>query len=218
MRVLIVDDERDLARAIARGLRRDGTAVDEAYDGEDGLAKALINDYDVIILDRNLPRLHGDDVCRRLRAEHVEVRVIMLTAAAEVSDRVDGLTLGADDYLPKPFAFDELRARVLALARRGGPVRPPVLARTGVQLDPATHEVTRDGHRIDLSPKEFAVLYELLRADGGAVSAEALLERVWDEHIDPFSNAVRVAVMTLRKRLGAPPIIETVTGAGYRIS
>lgn len=218
MRVLIVEDERDLARAIARGLRRDGTAVDEAYDGEDGLAKALVNEYDVVILDRNLPRLHGDEVCRRLRADHIPARVIMLTAAAEVADRVDGLTLGADDYLPKPFAFDELRARVLALARRGGPARPPVLDRGGVRLDPATHAVTRDSRRIDLSPKEFAVLQELLRADGAVVSAEELLERVWDEHADPFSNVVRVTVMTLRKRLGAPPVIETVVGAGYRMT
>ena len=217
MRVLIVEDERDLAAAVARGLGRDGIAVDEAHDGDDGLEKALVNDYDVVILDRNLPRLHGDEVCRALRAEGVTARVIMLTAAGEVSDRVDGLNLGADDYLTKPFAFEELRARVHALARRGGPARPPVLERAGVRLDPATREVTRDGAPVELSPKEFGVLEELLRADGAVVSTEDLLERVWDEHTDPFSNVVRVTVMTLRKRLGEPPIIHTVVGAGYRI-
>lgn len=218
MRVLIIEDERDLAAAIARGLRRDGIAVDESHDGEDGLEKALVNEYDVVILDRNLPRLHGDEVCRSLRAEGVTAQVIMLTAAAEVADRVAGLTLGADDYLPKPFAFDELRARVLALARRGGAARPPVLERAGVRLDPATREVQRDGRRVELSPKEFGVLEALLASDGAVVSAETLLERVWDEHVDPFSNVVRVTVMTLRKRLGEPAVIETVVGAGYRVA
>ncbi len=218
MRVLIVEDERDLAAALARGLRRDGIAVDEAHDGEDGLEKALVNGYDVVILDRNLPRLHGDEVCRSLRAEGVEARVIMLTAAAEVADRVAGLTLGADDYLPKPFAFEELRARVLALARRGGPARPPVLERAGIRLDPAAREVSRDGRRIELAPKEFGVLEVLLGAGGAVVSAETLMERVWDEHTDPFSNVVRVAMMTLRRRLGEPGVIETVVGAGYRIA
>ena len=218
MRVLIVEDERDLAAAVARGLRRDGVAVDEAYDGENGLEKALVNEYDVIVLDRNLPRMHGDELCRHLRAEGIDARVIMLTAAAEISDRVDGLNLGADDYLPKPFAFEELRARVQALARRSGPARPPVLQRAGVTLDPARREVTRAGRRVELSPKEFGVLEELLRADGDVVSPEALLERVWDEHTDPFSNVVRVTVMTLRRRLGDPPVVETVVGAGYRIA
>ena len=217
MRVLIVEDERDLASAVGRGLRRDGVAVDEAYDGDSGLEKALVNEYDVIILDRNLPRLHGDDVCRQLRAEGIEARVIMLTAAAEIDDRVAGLNLGADDYLPKPFAFEELRARVHALARRSGPARPPVLERAGVRVDPASREVSREGRRIDLSPKEFGVLEELMRAEGTVVSAEELLERVWDEYTDPFSNVVRVTVMTLRKRLGEPAVIETVVGAGYRI-
>lgn len=218
MRVLIVEDERDLSGAIARGLRRDGLAVDEAHDGEDGLEKALVNEYDVVILDRNLPGLHGDDVCRELRAQGVDVRVIMLTAASEIGDRVAGLNLGADDYLPKPFAFDELRARVHAMARRTGAARPPLLERAGVSLNPATHEVSRSGSRIELSPKEFGVLAELLRADGAVVSSEQLLERVWDEHTDPFSNVVRVAVMTLRKRLGDPPVVETVVGVGYRLS
>jgi DNA-binding response OmpR family regulator len=217
MRVLIVEDERDLSAAIARGLRRDGMAVDEAYDGIHGLEKASVNGYDVIILDRNLPRMHGDEVCRQLRADRVEARIIMLTAAVEVADRVEGLNLGADDYLAKPFAFEELRARVHALARRGGPGRPAIMERAGVRLDPATRDVTRDGVHVDLSPKEFGVLEELLRAEGAVVSAEALLEHVWDEHTDPFSNVVRVTVMTLRKRLGEPPVIETVVGAGYRI-
>ncbi len=217
MRVLIVEDERDLSAAVARGLRRDGMAVDEAHDGEDGLEKALVNGYDVVILDRNLPRLHGDEVCRALREHGSDARVIMLTAAAEVTDRVDGLNLGADDYLPKPFAFEELRARVHALARRSGPARPPVLERAGVVLDPATRRVTRNGAAVDLTPKEFGVLEELLRADGAVVSAEDLLERVWDEHTDPFSNVVRVTVMTLRRRLGEPAVIQTVVGAGYRI-
>jgi DNA-binding response OmpR family regulator len=217
VRVLIVEDERDLAAAIARGLARDGIAVDQAADGASGLEKASVNDYDVVILDRHLPRVHGDDVCRRLRADGVPARILMLTAAADVAARVEGLNLGADDYLPKPFAFDELRARVHALARRGGAARAPVLERRGVRLDPATREVTRDGRPVDLSPKEFGVLLELLRADGAVVSAEDLLERVWDEHADPFSNVVRVAVMTLRRRLGEPPVIDTVVGAGYRI-
>lgn len=217
MRILIIEDERDLAAAIARGLRRDGLAVDEAHDGEDGFEKAITNAYDVIILDRNLPRLHGDEVCRRLRQERSEARVIMLTASADIADRVAGLNIGADDYLPKPFAFDELRARVQALARRSGPARPPVLERDGLRLDPATRVVTRESRRIDLSPKEFGVLEALLAADGAIVSAEVLLEHVWDEHTDPFSNVVRVTVMTLRRRLGDPPVIETVVGAGYRI-
>lgn len=217
MRVLIVEDERDLASAVARGLRRDGMAVDEAYDGAEGLEKALVNEYDVIILDRNLPRMHGDQVCSQLRAEGTDARIIMLTAAAEISDRVSGLNLGADDYLSKPFAFEELRARVHALARRSGPARPPILEQRGIRLDPATRQVSRDGRRIDLPPKEFGVLEALLRAEGAVVSAEALLEGVWDEHTDPFSNVVRVTVMTLRKHLGDPAVIETIVGAGYRI-
>ena len=218
MRVLVVDDERDLASAIARGLRRDGIAVDEAYDGDAALEKALLTEYDVIVLDRNLPRMHGDEVCRSLREVGAAARVLMLTAAVEVADRVDGLNLGADDYLTKPFAFDELRARVQALARRSGPARPAALARAGVRLDPASRTVTRDGREVGLTPKEFGVLAELMRAEGAVVSSEELLERVWDENADPFSNVVRVTVMTLRKRLGEPPVIDTVVGAGYRIA
>lgn len=217
MRVLIVEDEADLAAAVARGLRRDAFAVDVAGDGEDGLEKALTNEYDVIVLDRDLPRLHGDEVCRRLREAGAEARVLMFTAASDVADRVNGLNLGADDYLTKPFAFEELLARVHALARRSGPARPPLLVRAGIRLDPSRREVTRDEARLELSPKEFAVLAELLRADGAVVTSEQLLERVWDEQADPMSNVVRVTVSTLRRRLGAPPVIETVVGAGYRI-
>lgn len=217
MRVLIVEDERDLSAAVARGLRRDGFAVDVADDGREGLEKALTNDYDVIVLDRNLPRMHGDEVCRQLREAGSEARILMFTAASEVVDRVNGLNLGADDYLTKPFAFEELLARTHALARRSGPARPPVLERAGVRLDLSTREASRDGERLELSPKELAVLTELLRADGAVVSSEHLLEHVWDEHTDPMSNVVRVTVMTLRKRLGEPPVIETVVSAGYRI-
>lgn len=217
MRVLIVEDEADLAAAVARGLRRDRFAVDVAGDGEDGLEKALTNEYDVIVLDRDLPGLHGDEVCRRLRDAEAAARILMFTAASDVADRVRGLNLGADDYLTKPFAFEELLARVHALARRSGPARPPRLARAGIALDPSTREVTREGAPVELAPKEFAVLAELLRADGAIVTTEQLLERVWDEQTDPMSNVVRVTVMTLRRRLGAPPVVETVVGAGYRI-
>ncbi|MGE0228231.1 MAG: response regulator transcription factor [Dehalococcoidia bacterium] len=217
MRVLIIEDEVDLAAAVARGLRRERFAVDIAGDGLDGLEKALANEYDVVILDRNLPLLHGDEVCRRLREAGAGARVIMFTASSDVADRVSGLNLGADDYLTKPFAFEELVARVHALARRSGPARPPLLERAGIRLDPSTREVTRDGAAVELSPKEYAVLAELLRAAGAVVTSEQLLERVWDEHADPMSNVVRVTVMTLRRRLGAPPVVETVVGAGYRI-
>jgi DNA-binding response OmpR family regulator len=217
MRLLIVEDERDLADALARGLRRDGWAADVAFDGTAGLEKAEITDYDVVLLDRNLPGVHGDEVCRRLHARGSAARILMLTAAGSVEDRVEGLDLGADDYLPKPFDFDELRARLRALARRGAETRTPALERAGIRLDPALRTVTRDGESITLTPKEFAVLEILLRADGRVVSTEELLERAWDEHTDPFTNAVRVVVMTLRRRLGDPPVIETVVGTGYRI-
>ena len=217
MRVLVVEDERDLADAIARGLRRDGMAVDVALDGEAALDRAAATDYDVVVLDRNLPKLHGDEVCRELVAAGRGARVLMLTAASAVADRVDGLDLGADDYLGKPFDFDELRARIRALSRRGGLARPPVLERAGVTLDPARRTASRDGRALELTPKEFAVLRLLLEADGAVVSAEELLERAWDENADPFTNSVRVAVMTLRRALGEPPIIETVVGSGYRV-
>ena len=217
MRVLVVEDERDLAEAIARGLRRDGLAVDVALDGEAALEKAAINSYDVVVLDRDLPKVHGDDVCRELGARGSEARVLMLTAAAGIADRVDGLDLGADDYLSKPFDFAELKARIRALDRRRGPRRTTELSAGGVTLDPARHRVTRDGAPVELSRKEFAVLEVLMQAQGEVVSAEELLERAWDEHTDPFTNAVRVTIMNLRRRLGDPPLIETVVGVGYRI-
>jgi DNA-binding response OmpR family regulator len=216
MRVLIVEDERVLADAIAEGLREESIAVDVVYDGDDALERASHTAYDVLVLDRDLPTVHGDDVCRELAGRYPG-RILMLTAAGDVADRVDGLTLGADDYLPKPFVFGELVARVRALGRRSGTAVPPVLERAGVRLDPHRRTVLRDGRALRLTRKEFSVLEELLRADGGVVSAETLLERAWDEHIDPFSNIVRVTMATLRRKLGDPPLIETVTGAGYRL-
>jgi two-component system, OmpR family, response regulator VanR len=217
MRVLIAEDEPRVAGAVARGLRREGLAVDVAADGSEALLKARVTRYDVVVLDRDLPEVHGDEVCRLLTAERPETRVLMLTAASGVEDRVEGLALGADDYLSKPFAFAELVARVRALGRRAGPARPPVLERGGVTLDPARREVLRDGRPVALSPKEHAVLEVLLEADGAVVSAEELLERAWDEQVDPLTNSVRMVVMTLRRKLGAPPVIETVAGAGYRL-
>jgi DNA-binding response OmpR family regulator len=216
MRVLIVEDERVLADAIAEGLREESIAVDVVYDGDDALERASHTAYDVLVLDRDLPTVHGDDVCRELAGRYPG-RILMLTAAGDVADRVDGLTLGADDYLPKPFVFGELVARVRALGRRSGTAVPPVLERAGVRLDPHRRTVLRDGRALRLTRKEFSVLEELLRADGGVVSAETLLERAWDEHIDPFGNIVRVTMATLRRKLGDPPLIETVTGAGYRL-
>jgi DNA-binding response OmpR family regulator len=218
MRVLIVEDERPLADAVARGLRHRAMAVDVAHDGQNALSKSALVDYDVVVLDRDLPGLHGDEVCRALRAEESAPAVLMLTAAGELDQIVEGLALGADDYLAKPFAFPELLARVQALGRRPRRALPPVLARGDLELDPARHEVRRAGKPIELQRKEFAVLRALLEADGRVVSSEELLERVWDEHVDPFTNVVRVVVMTLRRKLGDPPPIETVTGAGYRIS
>ncbi|TMR06328.1 response regulator transcription factor [Actinomadura soli] len=217
MRVLIVEDERVLADAIAEGLREEAMAVDVVYDGDDALERASYNEYDVVVLDRDLPTVSGDDVCRGLVERRSPVRILMLTAAGDVDDRVDGLSLGADDYLPKPFVFGELVARVRALARRSGPPVPPVLERRGIRLDPHRRKVAREGRELRLTKKEFAVLEELMRAEGGVVSAERLLERAWDENIDPFSNIVRVTMATLRRKLGQPPVIETVTGSGYRL-
>jgi DNA-binding response OmpR family regulator len=217
VRVLVVEDEVVLAAAITRGLRREGMAVDVAFDGADALEKAAINRYEVIVLDRDLPGVHGDEVCRKLAAEQTTSRILMLTAAGTVDDRVEGLNLGADDYLGKPFAFSELLARIRALARRGDEPTPPVLSRHDVVLDPARREATRGGHFLRLTRKEFGVLEVLLAADGAVISAEELLERVWDEHADPFTHTVRVTVMNLRRKLGAPPLIETVIGAGYRL-
>jgi DNA-binding response OmpR family regulator len=217
MRVLVVEDERLLADAVAVGLRREAFAVDVAYDGSAGLERLSVNDYDVVVLDRDLPSIHGDDVCRRLVADHLGVRVLMLTAAADVLDRVEGLGLGADDYLGKPFVFAELVARVRALGRRSRKAVPPVLEYDGLLLDPARRDVTRDGRLVPLGRKEFGVLEELMRAEGAVVSAEQLLEKVWDENADPFTNVVRVTVMTLRKKLGDPPLIQTVVTVGYRL-
>jgi len=215
--VLVVEDENVLADAIAEWLRRESFAVDVAYDGDAALERLGVNEYAVVVLDRDLPVVHGDDVCRAIVDAGGETRVLMLTASAAVRERVAGLALGADDYLTKPFALVELSARVHALTRRARPAAPPTLRRAGIQLDPARHEVRRDDRHVALSRKEFAVLAELLRADGAVVSAEELLERAWDEHIDPFTNVVRVTVMKLRRKLGDPPVIETVPGAGYQI-
>lgn len=217
MRVLVVEDERLLADAIAKGLRRETMAVDVVYDGAAAWEYTSVNEYDVVVLDRDLPSMSGDEVCRRIVESGAPTRILMLTAAADVLDRVAGLGLGADDYLGKPFVFAELVARVRALGRRSAPAVKPVLERSGLRLDPARREVTRDGRPVQLSPKEFAVLEVLLRAGGAAVSTEQLLEKAWDENTDPFTNVVRVTVMTLRRRLGEPAVVVTVPGAGYRI-
>jgi DNA-binding response OmpR family regulator len=217
MRVLIVEDEEILADTIAEGLRGEAIAVDVVYDGADALYRTSYIDYDVIVLDRDLPEVHGDEVCRKLSEGRQVGRILMLTAAGEVEEKIDGLSLGADDYLAKPFVFDELVARIRALGRRSAPPLPPVLERAGIRLDPRRRAVTRDGRPVTLTKKEFTVLEELMRAEGAVVSAEELLDRAWDEHIDPFSNIVRVTMATLRKKLGNPPVIETVTGSGYRL-
>ncbi|MEU8135577.1 response regulator transcription factor [Streptodolium elevatio] len=216
MRVLLVEDEQPLARYIEAGLRKNGFTVDVAVDGRSALDKCEVTPYDVVVLDRDLPVVHGDAVCRRL-ARQGRSRVLMLTASDAVEDRVGGLMLGADDYLGKPFAFSELVARVHALIRRSAPARPPVLQAAGLALDPARRSAERDGRLLRLTPKEFGVLHQLLAANGDVVSAETLLDKIWDEHADPFTNAVRITVGTLRRKLGEPPLIETVTGAGYRI-
>jgi DNA-binding response OmpR family regulator len=217
VRVLVVEDERNLADAIVRGLRRQGMAVDVAYDGNAGHEMALVTRYDVVVLDRDLPGVPGDQICADLVSSGALTRVLMLTASASVADRVEGLQLGADDYLPKPFAFDELVARVQALGRRATPAAPPVLTVADLVLDPARRVVSRGGLPVELTNKEFGVLAELLKARGAVVSSEELLERVWDANTDPFTTTVRVTVMTLRKKIGDPPLIETVVGAGYRV-
>jgi DNA-binding response OmpR family regulator len=217
VRVLVAEDEEFLADAIARGLRREGMAVDVALSGTDALDKARVYPYDVVVLDRDLPGVHGDDVCRALLADGSTARVLMLTASAAVDDRVAGLTLGADDYLGKPFAFTELVARLRALGRRSGASVPVVLARGDVVVDVARHVAARDGRDLGLTRKELGVLQVLVEADGIVVSAEELLDRVWDEHADPFTNTVRVTIANLRRKLGEPPVIETVIGAGYRV-
>ncbi|OPC84772.1 DNA-binding response regulator [Embleya scabrispora] len=217
MRVLVTEDEELLADLVARGLRRAAIAVDVAYDGESALERLAVNDYDVLVLDRDLPGTHGDEVCRRVVAGRLRTRILMLTAAGTVPERVAGLRLGADDYLPKPFEFAELLARVQALGRRAAPAVPPVLEKHGIVLDSARRQVTRNGEYVRLAHKEFAVLATLMAADGAVVSAEELLERVWDENIDPFSNTVRVTMSKLRAKLGDPQVIRTVPGSGYLI-
>jgi DNA-binding response OmpR family regulator len=217
MRVLLVEDHAKLALTIADGLRRLGMAVDVAFDGQDALNHTAVTDYDVVVLDRDLPGIHGDEVCRRVVADGLDCRVLMLTAAGTIRDRVEGLRLGADDYLPKPFDASELVARIQALGRRSGRRTPTTLTCGDLTLDPARRLACRGERRLDLNPKEFAVLEQLLIADGGVVSAEELLQRVWDEHANPFTQAVKSTVSRLRAKLGDPPLLETVAKSGYRI-
>jgi DNA-binding response OmpR family regulator len=217
MRVLVIEDDEELAETVATGLRDARMAVDVALDGEAGLARAFLHEYEVIVLDRDLPLVHGDEVCARLVAAGGRSRVLMLTAASENEDLVDGLGLGADDYLTKPFAFAVLLARIGALARRAQPSIPPVLVHGDIVLDTAKRRAQRAGRPLVLRPKEFAVLELLLAAEGRVVSAEELLERVWDDAVDPFTAAVKVTISRLRAKLGDPPVIETVAKAGYRI-
>ena len=217
MRVLVVEDFEVLARSIGTGLRREGMAVDVVLDGDDALEHLAVTRYDVIVLDRDLPGVHGDEVCRQIVAGESQSRVLMLTAASTVKERVDGLGLGADDYLPKPFDFAELVARVRALARRSTTALPPVLEGGDMTLDPSARTASRAGRRLELSPKEFAVLECLLASGGRVVSAEELLDRVWDEAADPFTTAVKTTIRRLRAKLGSPPVIHTVREGGYRI-
>jgi len=217
VRVLVIEDDEEMAQAVASGLRREKMAVDVAFDGTAGLERALLNDYDVVVLDRDLPGLHGDDVCAELVAAGCRSRVLMLTAAAAAEDLVDGLGIGADDYLPKPFDFPVLVARIGALMRRAQPAIPPLLCRGDLTLDTAQRRAFRGNRRLELAPKEFGVLELLLASQGRIVSAEELLERVWDEAADPFTTAVKITVSRLRAKLGNPPVIETVAKSGYRI-
>jgi DNA-binding response OmpR family regulator len=217
MRVLVVEDQTDLADDICEGLRDQGYGADVAYDGAAGIDKALHTCYDVVVLDRDLPKVHGDAVCAALVGAQGSARILMLTAASQVSDRVHGLNLGADDYLTKPFAFAELVARIQALSRRA-PATPPIVTHRDLIVDRARRSVSRAGRPISLTRKELALLEELVAADGAVVSAERLLERVWDEHADPFSRTVTVTIARLRRKLGEPDLIETVVGSGYRIS
>jgi DNA-binding response OmpR family regulator len=218
MRVLIVEDEEPLADALARGLRDASIAVDVAHDGESALMKARVVAYDVVLLDCDGPVVGGDQVCRTLVAEQPLTRILMLTEDGEPRRIIAGLDLGADDYVPKPFDFDVLLAKVRALARRTGPARPPVLSWSDIELDPAARTAVRDGRSLELTRKEFGLLRELMVADGAVMSSEELLVRVWDENVDPFTNAVKVAVMNLRRKLGDPPVIGTVLGAGYKLT
>lgn len=217
MRVLVVEDSRRLADVVAEGLRDQGMAVDVAYDGTEAERKIALNEYTVIVLDRDLPGVHGDSLCRRLAGNDSPAMVLMLTAAASPDERVDGLGLGADDYLAKPFHFPELVLRIRSLARRQPAARSRVLRAGDLELDPVRHTARRAERDLELSVKEFGVLEALLSTDGGVLSAEALLEQVWDEHADPFTNTVLVTISRLRRKLGRPPLIETVTNVGYRI-
>jgi len=217
MRILVAEDQRFLADLVAEGLREQAMAVDVVYDGAAALERLTVNEYDVLVLDRDLPGVHGDDVCRELTMSGQLVRILMLTASGQLHDRVSGLNLGADDYLAKPFSFEELVARVRALARRSNRPLPPVLEGGGITLDTAHRRAARDGRPLRLSLKEFAVLEVLLRAQGAVVSTEELLERAWDERTDPFTTAVKVTMSKLRAKLGDPPVIVTIPGSGYRI-
>jgi DNA-binding response OmpR family regulator len=217
MRVLVVEDHKELAATVAIGLRREGIAVDLAFDGEDALVRTRRADYDVVVLDRDLPRLHGDDVCRSLVGRGSRTRVLMLTASAATEDLVDGLSLGADDYLAKPFVFAELVARIRALARRSQPALRPVLEYGDIRVDTSQRVASRAGRRLDLSPKELAVLELLVAAEGAPLGTDELLDRAWDAYADPYSNVVKVTISRLRRKLGDPPAIETVPHAGYRI-
>jgi two-component system, OmpR family, response regulator VanR len=217
VRLLLVEDDTQLADAIARGLRRETFAVDLAPDGEIALEKLAAVDYDLVVLDRDLPGVSGDAVCERLIAGGSTARILMLTASADVSQRVEGLLMGADDYLPKPFAMTELVARLRALSRRAPHAFPTVLRWNDLWLDPARRTAGRAGRDLGLTNREFAVLETFMTAEGRLVSAETLMERVWDDRLDPFSNAVRVTILTLRRKLGDPPVIVTVPGAGYRL-
>ncbi|WP_062527119.1 response regulator transcription factor [Demequina rhizosphaerae] len=215
MRVLVVEDHAVLAREVATGLRRSGLAVDVARDGEEALEKASVNPYDVVVLDRDLPRVSGDEVCRTLSSAPEPPRILMLTAAGRLEDILEGLGLGADDYLAKPFAMAELAARVRTLGRRAGAAPRPHVRIGGLEIRPDEHAVLRDGRAITLSPKEFGVLEVLAAQPGRVVSAETLLEKVWDEYADPLTNSVRVTMVTLRRKLGEPALIETIKGVGY---
>jgi DNA-binding response OmpR family regulator len=218
LRVLVAEDMRLLADDIAEGLRDAGMAVDIAYDGFDAVFKLDVNLYDVLILDRDLPRLDGDAICRMITDKGKQVMVLMLTASGAPGDRVAGLALGADDYLPKPFHFPELVLRIRALARRNSTAQPRILRTAGIELDPLRRNVTRDGHTVDLSPKEMAVLEVLMRAAPAVLSAEDLLAQAWDENADPFTKTVKVTIGRLRRKLGEPPVIHTLRGGGYRIT
>jgi DNA-binding response OmpR family regulator len=218
VRVLVVEDARSLAEVLVEGLRDHGMAVDAAHDGLEAAAKLDLNAYDVVVLDRDLPGIHGDALCQMITERGDRAMVLMLTAAGSPNDRVTGLSLGADDYLAKPFHFPELVLRIHALARRQPSARARTLRSAGIELDPLRRTVTRDGRPLDLSVKEFAVLEALLRVSPAFLSAEDLLEQVWDEHADPFTNTVTVTISRLRRKLGSPPVITTTPSVGYRIT